>query len=63
MPSTSLNVRLNLGKGSVDGLSPVAFRAFFGEDAGPDPRRFTAYGVAVADIAKTRALFTANAAH
>jgi len=61
MLSTSLHVRFDLGKGSVDVLSPVAFRAFFGEDAGADPRRFTAYRVAVADLDKTRALLMANA--
>lgn len=61
MLSTSLHVRFALGPNSVDVMSPVAFRAFFGEDAGPDPRRFTAYRIAVADLAATRAHFSANA--
>ena len=60
MTSTSLGVSFAVGKGSVDVLSPVAFHAFFGEDAGPDPRRFTAYRIAVGDIAVTRALLTGN---
>ncbi len=59
--STSLGTSFALGKGSVDVLSPVAFKAFFDEYAGPDPRRFTAYRVAVRDLAATRALLTANA--
>jgi hypothetical protein len=58
--STSLHTRFDLGPNSIDVLSPVAFRAFFGEDAGADPRRFTGYRVAVADIAATRALLVAN---
>ncbi len=61
MLSTSLHVRFDLGPNSVDLLSPVAYRAFFGEDAGPDPRRFTAYRIAVADLAATRAHLKANA--
>jgi len=60
MLSTSLHVRFTLGQGSIDVLSPLAFRAFFGEDAGPDPRRFTGYRVAVADLAAARALLSAN---
>jgi hypothetical protein len=58
--STSLHTRFDLGPNSIDVLSPVAFRAFFGEDAGADPRRFTGYRVAVADIAAARALLVAN---
>jgi Glyoxalase-like domain len=61
MLSTSLHVRFNLGRGSVDVLSPVAFKAYFGEDAGTDPRRFTAYRVAVTDLRATRALLSSNA--
>lgn len=60
MLSTSLHVRFDLGRGSVDVLSPVAFKAWFGEEAGPDPRRFTGYRVGVADLAETRRLFGAN---
>jgi hypothetical protein len=58
--STSLHTRFDLGPNSIDVLSPVAFRAFFGEDAGADPRRFTGYRVAVTDIAAARALLVAN---
>ena len=58
--STSLHVRFALGQGAVDVLSPVAFKSFFGEDSGPDPRRFMAYRVAVADLAVTRALLSSN---
>ena len=56
MLSTSLHVKFDLGRSSLDVMSPVGFRAFFGEHAGPDPRRFTGCRVAVADIAATRAL-------
>jgi hypothetical protein len=58
--STSLHTQFDLGPNSIDVLSPVAHRAFFGEDAGSDPRRFTAYRVAVADLAATRRLLVAN---
>lgn len=60
MLSTSLHVRFDLGQGSIDVLSPVAFEAYFGEDAGPDPRRFTAYRVAVADLEITRTVLATN---
>jgi len=60
MLSTSLHVRFTLGQGAVDVMSPVGFRAFFGEDPGADPRRFTGYRIAVADLAQTRALLGAN---
>jgi catechol 2,3-dioxygenase-like lactoylglutathione lyase family enzyme len=60
MLSTSLHVKFDLGASSIDVMSPVGFRAFFGEDAGDDPRRFTAYRVAVQDIGKSRALLKAN---
>jgi hypothetical protein len=58
--STSLHTRFALGPNSLDVLSPVAFRAYFGEDAGPDPRRFTGYRVAVADLGATRARLAEN---
>jgi catechol 2,3-dioxygenase-like lactoylglutathione lyase family enzyme len=61
MTATSLGVTFELGRSQLDLFSPTALRAFFGEDAGPDPRRFTAYRIAVGDLAATRALFTANA--
>jgi hypothetical protein len=60
MLSTSLHVRFALGRAAVDIMSPVGFRAFFGEDAGPDPRRFTGYRVAVADLKATRGVLSAN---
>jgi hypothetical protein len=60
MLSTSLHVRFSLGQGSVDVLSPVGFKAFFGEDAGPDPRRFTGCRVAVTDLAETERLLRGN---
>jgi catechol 2,3-dioxygenase-like lactoylglutathione lyase family enzyme len=60
MLATSLHVRFALGRGAVDILSPVAFKAFFGEDAGPDPRRFTGYRIAVADLTATRRLLERN---
>lgn len=60
MLSTSLRVRFELGQGAVDVLSPVAYKAFFGEASGPDPRRFMAFRVVVADLAATRAVLTAN---
>ena len=61
MTATSLGVTFDLGRSQLDLLSPPAFRAFFGEDAGPDPRRFTACRVAVSDLAATRTRFVANA--
>jgi catechol 2,3-dioxygenase-like lactoylglutathione lyase family enzyme len=61
MTATSLGVTFNLGQSQLDLLSPPAFRAFFGEDAGPDPRRFTAYRVAVGNLATTRAMLAGNA--
>jgi Glyoxalase-like domain len=59
--STSLGVEFDLGDGSkVEVLSPIAFRAFFGEETDPDPRRFMAWRVRVADLAATAALLAAN---
>jgi catechol 2,3-dioxygenase-like lactoylglutathione lyase family enzyme len=58
--ATSLHNRFSLGPNSVDVMSPVGFRAFFGEDAGADPRRLTAYRIAVADLVATRSLLRAN---
>ena len=60
MKSTSLGVTFDLGDTNVEVLSPVGFRAFFGEDAGPDPRRFTAFRIAVADLSATRTLLATN---
>ncbi len=54
MKSTSLGVEFDLGDGSrIEVLSPMAFAAFFGAAAEPDPRRFMAWRVRVADIAAT----------
>jgi len=58
--STSLGTSFALGNSSVDILSPVAYRAFFGEDSGPDPRRLMAYRIAVRDIAVTRVVLAAS---
>jgi hypothetical protein len=60
MTATSLGVTFDLGQSQLDLMSPPAFRAFFGEDPGSDPRRFTGYRIAVGDLDATRALFTAN---
>jgi catechol 2,3-dioxygenase-like lactoylglutathione lyase family enzyme len=59
--STSLHTSFDLGPNRLDVLSPVAFRAFFGEEAGPDPRRFTGYRITVADLVATRAHLKTNA--
>ena len=60
MTATSLGVTFDLGQSQLDLLSPPAFRAFFGEDAGSDPRRFVGYRIAVGDVSATRALFATN---
>jgi hypothetical protein len=60
MLSTSLHVKFDLGRSSLDVMSPVGFGAFFGEDAGADPRRFMGYRIAVADLAVTRGLLEAG---
>jgi hypothetical protein len=60
MLSTSMHVSLDLGQASLDIVSPVALKAWFGEDAGPDPRRFVACRIRVADLGATRALFRRN---
>lgn len=58
--STSLHTKFDLGPNSIDVVSPVTQLAFFGEDTGADPRRFTAYRVAVADIGATRSYFRSS---
>jgi hypothetical protein len=58
--SDSLGVDFDTGGGHVEVLSPVAVKAFFGEDAGPDPRRFLAFRVTVADLSATAALLAGN---
>jgi catechol 2,3-dioxygenase-like lactoylglutathione lyase family enzyme len=55
MTSTSLGIDFDLGDGShVDVLSPVGFHGLFDGATGPDPRRFLACRVGVADLAATR---------
>jgi len=61
MTATSLGVTFDIGESDLDLMSPPAFRAFFGEDQGADPRRFTAYRVAVGNLATTRAMLAGNA--
>lgn len=58
--SDSLGVDFDTGGGHVEVLSPVAIKAFFGEDHGPDPRRLLAFRVKVADLSATAALLAAN---
>ena len=58
--ATSLAVVFDLGRSAVEVLSPVAFRAFFGEDAGPDPLRLTGLRIAVANLAATGRALAAN---
>ncbi len=60
MLSTSLHVRFVVGRSAIDVMSPVGYRAFFGEDSGPDPRRFMGYRIAVSDIGETRRVLLAG---
>jgi hypothetical protein len=61
MISTSLGIELDTGEGKVDVISPVAFRAEFGEEPpDADPRRFLGCRIAVTDLAVTRAVLSAN---
>lgn len=57
MTSTSLGVTFALGGGAVEVLTPVAYRAWFGEEAQTDPRRLLGCRIVVADIAATRSVF------
>lgn len=63
MRSTSLGVEIDTGEGSVDILSPVGFRGFFGDampiEADPKPR-LVACRIAVSDLGATEALLRAN---
>ena len=55
--ATSFGVAFDLGDGSrVEVLSPLGFKAFFGEEAEPDPRRFLGWRVKVADLGAVAAL-------
>ncbi len=59
--ATSFGVSFDLGDGSrVEVLSPLGFKAFFGEEVQPDPRRFLGWRVKVADLGAVAALFTEN---
>jgi catechol 2,3-dioxygenase-like lactoylglutathione lyase family enzyme len=59
--SSSIGVDFDLGDGShVEVLSPNAFRAFYGEEAETDPRRFMAWRIAVSDLAAPGALLGKN---
>lgn len=59
--ATSFGVSFDLGDGSqVEVLSPLGFKAFFGEEVAPDPRRFLAWRVKVADLGAVAALLSDN---
>ena len=59
--ATSFGLAFDLDDGSrIEILSPVGFRAFFGEEAEPDPRRFLGLRVKVADLGAVAALLTEN---
>lgn len=61
MTATTLAVSFDLGGGSrIEIMSPVGFKAFFGEDVDPDPRRFLGWRVRVADLGATEALLAEN---
>jgi catechol 2,3-dioxygenase-like lactoylglutathione lyase family enzyme len=60
MTSTSLGVTFDTDEGIIEIISPIGYRAWFGESPDPDPRRFLACRIAVADLAATRRLFERN---
>ncbi len=61
LTATSFGVSFDLGEGSrVDVMSPLGFKAFFGEAAEPDPRRFLGWRVKVADLGAVAALLGEN---
>ena len=61
MHSDSLGIALDTGAGRVEVLSPVGYKAFFGEDVGADPvPRFRAMRIAVADLMETRRVLEAS---
>jgi len=60
MTSTSLAVTFDTGEGMFEIMSPIGYRAWFGESPEPDPRRFLACRIAAADLAATRRLFERN---
>lgn len=53
MTSTSIGLTIDTGEGTVDVLSPIGFRAWFGESPGVDPRRILACRISVADLSHT----------
>jgi catechol 2,3-dioxygenase-like lactoylglutathione lyase family enzyme len=61
MISTSLGVEFDTGEGRIQVISPIAYRAEFGGQLEePDPRRFLACSLVVADLAATRARLSDN---
>ncbi len=59
--ATSFGVTFDLGDGSrVEVLSPIGFKAFFGEEVEPDPRRILGWRVKVADLGAVAALLGEN---
>lgn len=54
MTSTSLGLTFDLGGSAIEVTSPVGYQAWFGEPCEPDPRRFLACRIAVADLDATR---------
>jgi catechol 2,3-dioxygenase-like lactoylglutathione lyase family enzyme len=60
MLSSSLGVTFDTGDGAFEIMSPIGYRAFFGESPDPDPRRFLACRIAVADLSATRRLLERN---
>jgi hypothetical protein len=60
MSSTSFGVTFDMGDGAIEITSPVGYEAWFCEVAEPDPRRFLACRIAVADLDKTRDILQAN---
>ena len=61
MTATSFGISFDLGDGSrVEAMSPLGFRAFFGAEAAPDPRRFLGWRVKVADLGAVAALLGEN---
>jgi hypothetical protein len=60
MFSTSLGVTLDTGDGVIEIVSPLGYRALFGQQSETDPRRFLACRIAVGDLAETRRLLELN---
>lgn len=60
MKSTSLGVTFDLGGETIEILSPFAYRAWFGGEPEPDPRRLLACRIAVGDLGQTRRTLDGN---